>query len=328
MNNARTRAWQLHRAALAPKRNTQRVVGPRNESLVPMAARLEGAGCRACGYALCACHRQQAIAKPPPQPGAFVVPKGWRHESVGRCWLVKAEDDKGTAFNEGPCVFDDMNGYRASRSFCSNEPYQLFANPYAAMLCALGARVEPSGHEWRVWGPDKMGAPNQHGERYHGILDSMSLLALVERLTAERAAIARARQQGEQIGRELAREQQGEALAPGWEKAGKSRTHKSGAYVFPSSEQSGMYCYCSAESSRSYEGRAPTRDEAMALALGWERSKRCAVVPDWELKGADHGMCASSLDGSTWLAINDRDQHKDGLPSLPHAIAWARGDAP
>jgi hypothetical protein len=120
-----------------------------------------------------------------------------------------------------------------------------------------------------------------------------------------------------------------EALAPGWSDStkpeyGQARfSHASGMKVWQRTDLIG-WVYgpkdaVSATCPRS--GEAPTRDEAMALALGWERVNGT----DWQLKGAANGMCASVASDGIWFAIPAQGRGRAGFPSLPHAVAWAMG---
>src|SRR5690348_4608069 len=161
MSNARARDKQLHRKMLAPKRVTDRSVTctaemPRHDN-----------HCSACGYLVCSCAA--------PQPGAFVIPKGW--SDGGTCCHVDGSDP-----HNSPRIMASghMRGHwRAGRD---REPLALkdYASPYAAMLCALGCEVTHLLSTMNAWLVD-------------GLLRfTNELPAVVERLTAERARTAKA----------------------------------------------------------------------------------------------------------------------------------------
>ena len=210
MSHARARAQQLHRQALRAKRVTDRVVGK-----VQFIGFDGDSHCAACGYRVCSCaaaapmhpvpvtshpwcgfclthHRYSDVCAPAPKTVAFVTPMGWgRAGPYSVEYGIHGEGGRGPLMVVGPQLQDAT--YLAMRRPYVG-PAAVFDNPYAAMLCALGCEVEAQREEPRWVVRWDRGASRHRDE---------DLPALVERLTAERAA----HQQGERIGRELAAEQ-------------------------------------------------------------------------------------------------------------------------
>ncbi|HEX2679583.1 MAG TPA: hypothetical protein VHM19_23195 [Polyangiales bacterium] len=121
-------------------------------------------------------------------------------------------------------------------------------------------------------------------------------------------------------------------LAPGWtHHRGGSFTHLSNAVVWPVDDGSWNYCGpCSHEElehARARDGHAPTRDEAMALALGWAKDP---LYPGGWSCAVDNliRQVAVPKRGGDWDAyrIVDGATSAARRGTLPHAIAWCRGD--
>lgn len=147
--------------------------------------------------------------------------------------------------------------------------------------------------------------------------------------------IERARAMGERMGRELAAQEQG--LAVGWERDKRVEEpacvgghdehyrHKTNAAVW---RMGAEWSFASATSDLR-DGVAPTRDEAMALALGWTQAT--GVPGRWYVHvrdgkhhvvdGDDGGEVLRVVPGG---GLPEWCQRSD-FPSLPHAIAWAMG---
>lgn len=120
-----------------------------------------------------------------------------------------------------------------------------------------------------------------------------------------------------------------EELAPGWRVSPHGQTmgrrqysHEKGVDVW---EAGDCWAFTVRPKQVTYESTAPTRDEAMARALGWVKHE---TLPGWKLPGTDGYVSPYPRD--RWGADSVRTgcpSSGDGFPSLPHAIAWARGDA-
>lgn len=122
-----------------------------------------------------------------------------------------------------------------------------------------------------------------------------------------------------------------EALPPGWAVSQwhhdlQQVCHNTCAYVELSQPGNKMHGRWFAHCVGGSTNFAPTRDEAMALALGWER---CSDNSGWY---PDKGRCGvvRNDDGTftPWrVRVLGGDTTFAGPPStLPHAIAWARND--
>jgi len=123
----------------------------------------------------------------------------------------------------------------------------------------------------------------------------------------------------------------GEALAPGWTHVPADGdllecwSHVSGAGVALCAKR---YFY-SSNFDNPTSDFAPTRDEAMARALGWQKSESPVAWISW--RGPD-GSVAVLYDEPTGIWTAYRGSSRDitaaeKVPMLPHAIAWCRGEA-
>jgi hypothetical protein len=116
-----------------------------------------------------------------------------------------------------------------------------------------------------------------------------------------------------------------EALAPGWRPADHGCVHACGAWV-ARVVKPGRDAWAWG---RSWSGlcrsddHVDSRDEAMARSLGWERENPSV----WRGTGGKV-ISADSRRDDRWFAAEPKhasDRGREG--SLPHAIAWCRGEA-
>ena len=114
------------------------------------------------------------------------------------------------------------------------------------------------------------------------------------------------------------------ALPPGW------KAYSPGAYCQQIYHRCGATVFFIDGAWRSIRadeiaGTAPTRDEAMAKALGWTGGGYAWF--HWMLPNEYSFVSKVVKEGDElWYAYRVLDGHSDTLPSLPHAIAWVRGD--
>lgn len=195
-SNARARAQQLHRAALNPRRPFAPVGVELTAEQLAAVARVHPdeyhrkdpeIACADCGLHVCGCSDGKKIAralglKPAAQAPSeqVVLPKGWRRDEKEPERVFYAGPNDNCRVERG---FTDARWWGCCMGGRGLERVQArpFTNMHAAMLCALGCEVVQNGYGdgiWRVTTPDSKVWPPHKGE----------LPALVERLTAERAA--------------------------------------------------------------------------------------------------------------------------------------------
>lgn len=357
MSNARARAWALHRAALKPKRVTDRVVEPTGAT-PSMLRDVPDTHCGVCGYACCSCgggnvghdivRAGKALAdlfaprstEPAPavpaQPGCTAcgsagsghfescarqregerVPEGWRYEEGAFRCGVGDTYKLPTALESGEVWFAYREG---APDLCGG-----FASMHAAMLAALGAEVGEAGGAGGGW---HVTAPGDCRRWY----DDTALPGLVEDLTAERA-----KPKAPIVHRPEVIAPTANDLAPGWLATNPSYDletleHATGVEVW----LPGLgleWRYTTSKDAPHAAGHAPTRDEAMALALAWLKADprdawESYVIEDWFGERSDgQGTWRVVRTSGGWQAFGDA-WDVDLFPSLPHAIARCRGES-
>jgi hypothetical protein len=112
-------------------------------------------------------------------------------------------------------------------------------------------------------------------------------------------------------------------LPAGWREADKGRNFMPGTLVHVSDSERVMVwprgeAWLWISTTAGARDYVPTRDEAMARALGWEPDRHGI----WRYK---FSCWASDQGGGPWEASN-AGAARGGFRSLPHAIAWCRGD--